>query len=107
MSQVLFPLDSADASWVIRGSDTESPEEAAAMGDLALYHEVPLSGSCKYMQPLPKFLPETGTGLLVGNRKLCSLPKCWISGCGRGWLAGWLCGVRITHPFRDLTVTER
>lgn len=35
------------------------------MGDLALYHEVPLSGSCKYMQPPLKFLPETGTGLLV------------------------------------------
>jgi len=45
------------------------------VGDLALYHEVPLSGSCKYMQPPPKFLPAMGTGLLVGNHKLCSLTK--------------------------------
>lgn len=45
------------------------------MGDLALYQEVPLSGSCKYMQPLVKFLPETRTDLLVGNQKLCSLSQ--------------------------------
>lgn len=71
MSELLFPLDSADASWVVCNSYTESPEEAAAMGD----QEVPLSGSCRYMQPLLKFLPEMGTDLLVGNQKLRSLSQ--------------------------------
>lgn len=36
MSELLFPLDSAAASRVSRSSSAESPEEAAAMGDLAL-----------------------------------------------------------------------
>lgn len=104
MSELLFPLDSADASWVIRGSSAASPGEAAATGDLALCHEVPLSGSCKHMQPLPKFLAETGTSLSVGNHKLRSLSKMLdLSVAG----TGCLCGVRIQGTFRDLTVTER
>lgn len=41
----------------------ESPAEAAAMGDLAFYREVPPCGSCQYTQPSPMFLPEAGTGL--------------------------------------------
>lgn len=36
LSELLFPLDSAAASRVTRSSSAESPEEAAAMGDVAL-----------------------------------------------------------------------
>ncbi|KAF4787903.1 hypothetical protein TURU_165209 [Turdus rufiventris] len=41
--------------WV-HSSYEESPEEAAAMGDLAFCQQVLLSGSCKYLQPSPKCL---------------------------------------------------
>lgn len=62
MAERLFPLDSAGAGRVIQSSYSESPEEAAAMGDLAFCQQVPLSGSCKYVQPSPK-VPEARTGL--------------------------------------------
>lgn len=55
MVEQLFPLDSAGEGWV-HSSYAESPEEAAAVGDLAFCQQVLLSGSCKYLQPSPKCL---------------------------------------------------
>lgn len=83
----------------------QSLQKKLQLWETWLYPEVPLSGSCKYVQPPPKLLPETGTGLLVGCWLNCARhPKCWISDRGG---TGCLCRVGITHAFRDPTVTER